>query len=232
MSLMVVSLAGQATCAMEVQIPPSLRIWQITRVSSAPRASTALKELGSPKIVLLALTTQLREEKAVMTACFAHLAHSKISGASLDAEFAASLLTLLRAKIFASALVKTVHIQLRMPLAVARVATISSTRRRNLRVMSVTSPTASLLSSVTVSLEVSLELGSQMVLVCNLMIASMHAMAHLVRGLRLLVCALVSRPYLSTRSATRHVVKQLLRLLSRAPTKSPYLLVLALLVSR
>jgi len=83
----------------------------------------------------------VRGEKTVYCA---RLAPSKTSGANLAAESVDSSLTQLKDRTSVSALVSTVHIRLKMPLAVARVALTSLILMSNQRAISVTSLTASL----------------------------------------------------------------------------------------
>lgn len=143
-SLMVASLAQQALSAMVEPIQLSQLTWQTIKVLSVPRATTALKELGSPESVLLAHTTRLRAERLGRTASCVHLALSKTNGASLAAECADNSLTLSRVWTSASALASTVLTRLKTLLADARVAMITLMKMSNLKATSVTLLIASL----------------------------------------------------------------------------------------
>lgn len=107
-------------------------------VKDAPRATTAQKVPSRQLNAHQALSTQKREKRRLKTANCANLALSRTSGVRSAVKSAVNLLIPEKVSQFVTVLAQTVLTQLRMPLAVVRVASISSMRARLPRVTSVT----------------------------------------------------------------------------------------------
>lgn len=88
--------------------------------------------------VHLAHSMESKEKKSSKTVCFARLAPSRMNMEKKDAKFVDNMQIPMKVWTFVNALVPTELTQLRMLLAVARVALTTWMRKNNLRVTLVT----------------------------------------------------------------------------------------------
>lgn len=216
----VAKFAGQATLATERPTLTILLSSIIITVRDAPRVTTAQQAHTSLRSALPARLTQKKENPRSSTVSSASPTLSKTSGVRRAAKFAAFLLILAKEWTSASVLVITEPTLQRMPPAVARVASTTSTMTNSQREMSVTSPTASLSSSITVPSTATRWPDSLMVPVSLKMSALRHAQESLENAQKSLESVRAPTLSLWTRFATRNAERMPPRSNLSALTKS------------